>query len=336
MGRLKNKYYEFRDKIRYRKIKKANLPYPFYDKRRETFEWVFYDRGIIDGRYFYNVSSNLHYALEDITASGVTYHYIIDNKHPKKVKIFDDDNFISKEVYHSHNFEEVLRALYDYPEYFYIPDEFKDNYSKQELRFLNNIQKYLQFIGLKDYKPSNERNILRKKFDKIFSKPKENLIDKIKIKYYDKLERKIIEKEYYERYHNSKYEKYKDYYFITLDKENVDLIINNKKDYIIHYSPYIKENDNFSTVNEKYLLKDKDSNIYALIEITKNEKMQFKDLDKTKAYCLEYFKNFEEYKDYLRDKYKKINRDFNDNSLIIYEQIKVLEVFNNSKKDSNL
>ena len=43
MKSLKNKYYFWRQKIRYKKFKNCSLPYPFWDKKRDTVEWVYFD-----------------------------------------------------------------------------------------------------------------------------------------------------------------------------------------------------------------------------------------------------------------------------------------------------
>ena len=40
--------------------------------------------------------------------------------------------------------------MYDYPETFNISTEEEEFYSKQELKYLRRVQKYLLFIGLKD------------------------------------------------------------------------------------------------------------------------------------------------------------------------------------------
>ncbi|BAK45180.1 hypothetical protein [Eggerthella sp. YY7918] len=44
---------------------------------------------------------------------------------------------------HDHDFEDLLRSVLNYPEHFYIPDDCKDQYSAQQLRFIENFQKAL-------------------------------------------------------------------------------------------------------------------------------------------------------------------------------------------------
>ena len=66
-----------------------------------------------------------------------TYHFSIDG-----------------ENIHDHDFEIVLKNLYFYPESFEIADE--NEYSKQELEFIEDIRKMLLEMGFKDCKKNNE------------------------------------------------------------------------------------------------------------------------------------------------------------------------------------
>ena len=72
------KYAEFRK--RYDKFKKNNLPTPFYDKERETFEYVLYDENMeVNEKDLYDrriiVSNSLTEALSWITCDGFYYSY---------------------------------------------------------------------------------------------------------------------------------------------------------------------------------------------------------------------------------------------------------------------
>lgn len=42
--------------------------------------------------------------------------------------------------FHDHDFEDVLRSVLQYPERFFVPDECKDQYSAQQLRFIERFQ----------------------------------------------------------------------------------------------------------------------------------------------------------------------------------------------------
>lgn len=68
-----------------------------------------------------------------------TYHYSVKNK-----------------IFHEHDFETVLRSLYFYPESFKILDENKEEYSKQELNFIDNIKQELIKMEYKDCEKDNE------------------------------------------------------------------------------------------------------------------------------------------------------------------------------------
>ena len=68
-----------------------------------------------------------------------TYHYSVKNK-----------------TIHEHDFEAVLRSLYFYPESFEILNENKEEYSKQELKFIENIKKELLKLNYKDCEKDNE------------------------------------------------------------------------------------------------------------------------------------------------------------------------------------
>ena len=68
-----------------------------------------------------------------------TYHYSVKSK-----------------TIHEHDFEAVLRSLYFYPESFEILNENKEEYSKQELKFIENIKKELLKLNYKDCEKDNE------------------------------------------------------------------------------------------------------------------------------------------------------------------------------------
>lgn len=310
---LKYKYLNYKVNRKYRKLDKCNLPFRFYNKKSEQCEWVNY-KNFIDNTSRYDSNILLLDALSDICKIGLTYHYNINNN--KKDKNYQN---------HSHDFNSVLKDLYFYPESFNIPDEFKNNYSRQELNYINELQKYLLFIELKDFKNSKEYYSIEEKCKKLLAKDKINLIDKAKITYLSKKGQKINYQDMLDRCHNKKYAKYQDYGQLIFPKEKIENIIDNGQDFLIHYSPFFKNDDDiYSTIGHKYLLKDENYNILACIEIIDNKKMKFKDLNKTMTNGI---KDFQEYKNDIKKYYIELDKNFNDENFIVYEKIKMLEKF---------
>ena len=98
---------------RYKKFSKNNLPQLFWDKERETIEYIFYNEGR-PSPYI-----NLYNALEHITWAGFYYPYICKYITSKKV----DGKYVDEVVVghsHSHDFDDVVKALYYSPESFRI------------------------------------------------------------------------------------------------------------------------------------------------------------------------------------------------------------------------
>ncbi len=128
---------------RYKKFEKTTLPQPYWDKERDTFEYVFYH----DGKP--NVSNNLAYSFEYITWAGFYYPYTCKYVTSRK----ENGKYVNEIVVghsHSHDFDSVIKALYESPESFKISKKEEEYYSKQELQYLKEVQEYLLFIGLKD------------------------------------------------------------------------------------------------------------------------------------------------------------------------------------------
>ncbi len=309
---MKKKNKNFKINRKYRKLDKCNLPFEFYDKNKEKYEWVNYIK-YIDNTMTYNRNKYLIDAIETICKVGITYNYNINNNCNNK-------NYQS----HCHNFDSVLKELYFYPESFNIPDEFKEDYSKQELNFIEEIQKYLLFIKLKDFQYSKEYKLIEEKVTKIFSQEKINLIDKIKIAYLNIKSQKILYKNKLARCHNERQAKYQNYDHLILSKEKIKNIINNHQKFLIRYSPYFKNTKTFSSIGKKYLLKDENYNILASIEIMENQIIKFKDFKQAMA---KEVKDFQNYKKALKKNYIALDKSFNDESLIVYEKIKVLEKY---------
>lgn len=317
--KMKNYFYKKRNKYWYKKFKNCSLPYPYYSEKRDTFEWVRYDK--IQKEY--DTQKELYESLGDIACTRLTYHY-------KSLSYFryKKDN---KEVYkvaesHGHNFNEIVRAIYDYPETFTIPKKFLEDYSKQELRYLKRIQNYLKLIGLKDYKISEERDAIGKKWDAIYEKDKKTILDRIKKWYYAKQEDRIIEKEKFARYENIKVFNYSDCCYMHIEKISIlKAMINGKKDYrIFRYCG--------SRIGRKYFLLDNEENYYALIEFIEEKQIPFKELiEEMVNFKVHGYKTFKEYKDSLYKDFvedaKWCREKFNENTPVLYAKFKVIEKF---------
>ena len=132
---------------RYEKFKKNNLPTPFFDDERQTFEYVYYSNHIFNknSQKYLEVNPVLTDALADIAYTGLYYSF-----NCKEIFNTDDGDEITVGHNHAHSFDEVVRFLYDFPESFSISKEDEKFYSEQELHYLRRVQKYLLFIGLKD------------------------------------------------------------------------------------------------------------------------------------------------------------------------------------------
>lgn len=319
----KVKYYFFtiKENKRYKKIKSCNLPYPFWNKKRQTFEWVRYSKDY----KCYCVEPSLVYSIGEVARTGVTYHY--------KAKLYGREFPTQTIKYrlmvnHCHSFEEVVKALYDYPETFSVPNEFLDEYSKQELDYLKKAKKYLQLIELKDIKPSKERELLDEKWNNVYTKKRKSIKDLLFLFNYQKRWRKAIFNEDLKRYSNEFVQKYDFCRFMDLDNEKVaNAIMDGEKNYKID----VKYSFSQSFKNQKYLV-SYDNNYLGIVEIVDEKVIKFKDLSKDMVnYKLTGFKSFKDYKNSMKNDFiedgKIFNEEFTDESLICYETIKVIERF---------
>lgn len=141
----KHEFIEFEK--RYEKFKKNNLPTPFFDDERQTFEYVYYSYRFFnnDNKKYPEINHSLTDALADIAFTELYYSF-----NCKEIAYTKEDVKIIFGHCHAHSFDEVVRYLYDFPESFSIPKEDEKFYSEQELHYLRRVQKYLLFIGLKD------------------------------------------------------------------------------------------------------------------------------------------------------------------------------------------
>lgn len=317
-SKIKLYFYKFKENKRYKKFKDCYLPYLFFDNKRNTFEWVKYMNK------HYIVEPNLLYAIGDIARVGVTYHYKINVSELVKDKEFK----FSPMIKHCHSFDEVIYALYDYPESFIIPDEFLYEYSNQELGYLKQTRSYLHLIGLKDIKCSNEINKLDMEFDRIYAKKYKNIKDKLFLKNYDRKLKKLKYEDNLKRYSNSKVLEYQSYCFMNIDKKEIaNAIMSGEKNYLININYSFSE----LTKNKRYLV-SYDGEFLGIVQTYSEEIIKFKDLKEEMVnYKLTCFKSFQDYKDDMKEKFKKdakiYNEDFTDESLINYAKLKIIEKF---------
>lgn len=319
LDRLKWYYHVRRRNWWYRHLKNCSLPYPYWSEKRDTFLWVYYDKN----RKKFETQSELYEALGDICCTGFTYHY----RSLSYLRYRED----KKEVYkvtesHGHNFNEIVKAVYDYPETFAIPDDCLEEYSKQEVCYLKRVQNYLRLIGLKDYKISKEREEVGEKWDVIYEKEKRTILDKIKKRHYEIIEHKLIKKEKLARYENTKVKEYADCFYMHIEKEKVlQAMLDGTKDYRIF--SYCR-----TRIGDRYFLLDDEENFHALIEFTEEEQIPFKDLTEDKInYKVYGDKTFEDYKEKLLKQFQEDNKwreeKFTEDSPILYAKFKIIKKF---------
>ena len=217
---------------RYEKFKKNTLPTPFLDEERNTFEYVCY---VKDDRpeVYYSLTD----AMGDVAFTGFYYPFIYKHVESKLV----DGKWIKKEVVghsHGHSFDEVVRALYESPESFRLEKKDLEYYSKQELEYLDRVQKYLLFIGLKDIDGTH----------------------------------KIPQK----RYQNKKHLKYSNAFIHTMSNANIKNIIKGKLNYtLINYYKHF-DPDLFKPYQVIYT--DEKGNMRVLVETTHEELKRINDM----------------------------------------------------------
>jgi len=158
---------------RYDKFKKNNLPTPFWDEERQTFEYVYFDSNGDHGDGL-RVRNNLYNAFEEFITDGFYYpfnYHFYETWYDEKTKKWCASEHVGHS--HEHDFDLVIKAVYDSPESFSIDSEDEYYYSEQELNYLKKLQSYLLFIGLKDcgygkVPVSRYRNKKKKKYEKAY------------------------------------------------------------------------------------------------------------------------------------------------------------------------
>lgn len=242
---------------RYKKFENNNLPTSFWDEKRQVLEYVYYNSELnYWEKYWRNISlkehndfdrklhvnTNLTQALEDI--AGCSFYYPYTSGYfalPTK----EDENHDIKIKYgpsHSHSFEEVVRSLYDFPQSFNIKKEDEIYYSEQELIYLRKVQKYLQFIGLKDV-DSYEQNS--------------------------------------SRFQNPNQSKYGSATIHTYDNETIEDFITGKRNFVV-IKPYdikcYKEYEEYPHHDYREIMRDNDDNIRLFVEYTHSSIQTYKDI----------------------------------------------------------
>lgn len=325
MKRLKNKYYFWSKKKRYKKFKNCSLPYPFWDKKRDTFEWVYFDEYRQAG---YDIQISLYEALGNVSSSGVTYHYealMYGRKDPEE----KEAKYQMMES-HCHSFDEVVRRVYRYPETFHIPDDYLDEYSKQELSFLKKMQSYLKAIGLLDEKESSEITALNEKWKEIDDKKRKSIKDYFFLLGYSKRWEKLREKENLKRYTNEKASLYSSYYPLYTEKKGIaEAYLNGQKDYILKRKYSF---DKKTQVGDRYMVVNANNEYCGTLEVISEEFIPFKELkDEMVDYKFAGYKTFLEYQKHLYQDYlesaKMFQEEFTEESLLTYLKVKVLEKF---------
>ena len=220
---------------RYKKFSNNNLPQMFWDEKRDTREYVFFREGKP------RVSNNIYNALEDITWAGFYYPYIC--KHVTYQIVDDKDKYeVVVGHCHSHDFDQVVEALYYSPESFRIEKEDEEYYSKQELKYLKKVQDYLLFIGVKD-------------------------VETHKIPA--------------SRYHNKKQAKYENASKHSYSDKRIDKILNDECNYCIlkWYESYGLERRNYEPGEYRALVTNEKGEYKLYVEYTYNEVKLYKELN---------------------------------------------------------
>lgn len=229
---------------RYNKFKKNNLPTPFWDEERQTFEYVYFYNGksIInfeESKDQLEVSTNLTDALAEIATTGFYYSFT-----SKYIEAWQENGKIVRKITvghsHAHSFEEVVRALYASPESFSISKKEEEFYSKQELEYLKRVQKYLLFIGMKDLE---------------------------------------TRKAPVSRYRNKRHSKYKNAIIYKYTNEEIEKIINGNLNFqVTKWYPEYSGNEKYKPKEYQALIVDKEHNFKMFLEFTKRELKKYQDI----------------------------------------------------------
>ena len=228
---------------RYEKFKDCNLPVRYWDEERQTLEYVYYENKDDSEEWRnYNVSDCLFESLSNIAFTGLYYSFNCGGYRE------EDGKFIKSVGHnHAHSFEEVVQCLYDYPESFSISKDEEEYYSKQELKYLRRVQKYLLFIGLRD-----------------LEEPK-----------YDEDGNYIFD---YSRYVNKLQDKYKNCRIITCKDTTINDIDSGDKKFFIFPTSYPEIYKDEEEMTDKALIVDEQDNFKFYIKFNHYKKSLYKDI----------------------------------------------------------
>ena len=222
---------------RYDKFENCNLPTPFWDDERKTLEYVYFE----DNKPRVNYS--IYEALGDIAYTGFYYPFTSGYM---TCKINTDEDFRYEVGHnHAHNFEEVVRWLYNYPESFSIAKDEEEFYSKQELEYLRNVKEYLLVIGMKDCKENTKSK---------------------------------------SRFKNKRQEEFKNYGIQNCSDNVTKKILDGELDFHAFHTlqpQNYPEHKEYAKKEKRSLLRNEQGKIFALIEFTHEEKKTYKDFKKT-------------------------------------------------------
>ena len=90
---------------------------------------------------------NYESAMDDFSNQTLIYHYQTSESKEKDTYFKDTD------------FNSVIRSLYYFPENFEVPNDTKNEYSIQELNYLDRLKQELLKSGLKDIYSDNEEKL---------------------------------------------------------------------------------------------------------------------------------------------------------------------------------
>lgn len=315
---IKNIIYKLKGNKRYKKFKNCNLPYPFYDKKRNIFEWVKYSK-----TNNYETSNNLLDTFSNANTLGMIYHY--------KIKFYNyKNNRYEYNINHCHSFDELLCELYRYPESFEIPNEYIDEYSIQELNYIKSMKNYFKLIDLKDETYNKKLKELDDTYERINKKKHKTIKDKIFLHYiYQRKWDNINEKDKLKRCDNKKVSEIESYHQIWTKSDKImSAIIDGQKDYKLHVKHYFST----SNLNEKLLVVNSNFEYIGIVKVVHEEYIKFNSLKEDMVnYKLAGFNSFKEYKESLFEEFKNecesFNEEFTKDSLIIYDKLEVIEKF---------
>ena len=109
---------------------KYDLPYPKWENDSLNYYLTVSD---YDKNKFNIKENNLYNALSEVINYSLYFSFNINGKH-----------------HHEHDFDSVIRNVYHYPKGFSLNKEDEKCYSKDELKYIMHLQKFLLFAGRKD------------------------------------------------------------------------------------------------------------------------------------------------------------------------------------------